>query len=125
MPFGDGFFRILVELLVARAGKDRHPIRFRTQHQVRAFGRNWKIGIDRRSERMHKLRPLRVPEPQRAAAFLAEISAPRALGDFPGRFVAQPRTVDGNVFSARDLQRLVPAAEINGIPAPARGLAAT
>src|SRR3970040_2329131 len=30
MPPGGGFFLILVGLLVARAGKDRHPVRFRS-----------------------------------------------------------------------------------------------
>ena len=73
---------------------------------------------------MHQLRPLRVREPQRAAALLAEIPVPRARGDFPGRFVPQLCAVDSNICLARNLQRFVLAAEVNGIPAPARGLAA-
>ena len=64
MPLGQRFLRVAVELPVLRPDVSSDPGGLVREHQVGAFGRDGELGVDGGGERMHEIRPARVPQPQ-------------------------------------------------------------
>src|SRR5690349_4735146 len=89
-----------------------------------ALPRLRQLAVDRRGEGMHQLRPGRIVEPQRRAAFLAKIAfAGRHLAARP-LVVLDLGPVDPDRALALHLQRLVDAGEVDRVTAAALLLAA-
>ena len=82
------------------------------------------LGVDRRGEGVHEFRPGRIVEPERGAAFPAEIAL--AGGNLATRtfVVLDLGPVEAEVALAGDLQRLRDRAEVDGVSAAALLLAA-
>src|SRR5690606_12623265 len=84
--------------------------------------RHRQFGVDSRGERVDQLRPLRVVQPEPAAASTAEVPlAAAGLDTAVGLF--DPRVVHRNRFAPADLQATGVAAQIDGVAATALGLA--
>jgi len=79
--------------------------------------------VDRRRVRMDQIRPARIPEPEGAAAFLAKAPLRLRAGRALAR-LAHHRVIAAEVLLAAHLHRLGTGAEVDGIAAAARGLAA-
>ena len=118
MPVGEGFIGIFIEHLVIGTGIHGHPRFLRADHQVGPFRRGGQLRIDRGGERMNKLWPARIVDPERAAAAFAEMALCRAETLF------KLYLIDGDILLPLDRQAARVAAEIDGEPAAALRLPA-
>src|SRR5882757_8600071 len=85
--------------------------------------RHRQFGIYGRSKRMHQVRPLRVIEPERGAALLAEIALSRA--DLATSvFIHDPGAEDADRLAAPHLQTLIVGRKVDGKTAATSRLAA-
>src|ERR1035437_7053643 len=91
------------------------PRRLEIKTDVDALGRFRQRRVDRRRMRMHEIRPLRIVQPQRAAAALAEV-ATAAAGPALA-ILLDTRAIHAKMLAALDLERLLPCAEIDRITA--------
>ena len=78
VPVLNGLLGIFVEGAIVRPDIGNHPIRLVAEHQMHALGRDGQLRVDGRREGVDELRPCRIVEPERGAAFLAEMALARA-----------------------------------------------
>jgi len=90
---------------------------------MRMLRRNRQVAVDGRGERMHQVRPARVPQPQCATTKAAEMPAPFADARSAVR-IGQPRPIDAEMFTPIDLERAIVATQIDGEAAATCRLAA-
>src|SRR5262245_2519987 len=85
---------------------------------MHALGRLRQLGVDRGGQRVDEVRPGRIPEPEMAAAALAEMAAAAAA------LALEPRAIDREVHAAPHLQRFRRTREVDRVAAGAGRLPA-
>lgn len=103
VPLLERLVRIALAMDVMPTIRHRYPIGLRVQQHVHPLGRVRQRRIDGGGMRVDEIGPLRVRQPQRPAAALAEMPVSGSAPDRSGRIlgVACRRSTEGNVDIAR------------------------
>ena len=75
MPIDNRFFRIMLEKRVGRATRQRNPRRFKSRHQVDAFGWFGQWRVDRGGPGIDRLRVIGIGKPKSGTAFRTKMAA--------------------------------------------------
>ncbi|KZX50941.1 hypothetical protein A3710_11940 [Stutzerimonas frequens] len=118
MPLRKRFIRVLGVTAILRLYLRLHPASLGAEHEMRMLGRHGQIAIDRRSERMDQIRPVRIPQPQRTGADSTEVSATVTDLDLSAFGIDETRLVDTQMLAPFDRQGSIVATQIDGIAPP-------
>jgi hypothetical protein len=118
VPVFERFVGPAARVHITHAARHIDPRRNEVESRLDDLGRLGQRRVDRRSMRVNEVRPARIPEPERAAAFGAEATLGLRAACALAR-LANQGVVGAEVARAADLQRGGVGAQVDRVPAAA------